>query len=377
MGEAREPRGLILNRVSGAEELLTARNLPVSTQFVAGIDVGGTWFRAAATTEAATSTTPLELRNSSLSSVQDGINRFFLHLGFRPACLCIGITGERRVDGEIRQPNVPSWWPNFNWKQAQESLGIPLLVYNDLGVAALSMSRLGNDPRYSNSLVAGQAEPGGRILTVGLGTGLGDAFLDGDYLGQSEAGHGPFAPRDQIEDLLLQYARKEMSSDIVSFEDLISGGRGIPRLYRFFVANPDLVVRLLPEELSSSASVSDPLDDGEQTGEVISRTACSYHSGPIEGYSLVTVVKVGDILGTYLGARAVSVLATGGVKLVGGVVTQGVLELWRRFSAIEDRIRKMGVHSPMTASLAVDVISHPHPGLVGALEAAVRWKASN
>jgi glucokinase len=363
-------------------DLMDVLALPYSVQHAAGVDVGGTRFRGWLAKRDGTVVERVELRNRGLRSLTDGLVRFLLECGLRPARLCLGITGAQMGDGSVHQTNAPAWWPDFNWLDAGVALGIEIFPMNDMGVAALAMRRLKDAPEFNRTLLPGTTVAQGKILTVGLGTGLGDAYIDGSYVGQGEPGHHPFSPRDEVEDKILQFARVELKDDVVSFEDVLSGSRGLHRLYRFYHANTQLArqefLRLLPEsEFRLNSAVLGRLSLGpdhnghQPPAEVITETGVQPRSIDFDSISFLTLARLGDIFGTYLGARAVAVFANGGVKIIGGVLGAELIELWLQYSRFAHRIRNMGIHRPMASRFQVDWVTHPYPGLVGATEAAL------
>jgi glucokinase len=362
--------------------LMDVLALPWSVEHAAGIDAGGSRFRGWLVDRDGTPVREVEYRNRDLQSLSDGLVRFLAECGVRPARICLGITGVGTADGNVRQTNVPAWWPDFNWISASDVLGTEIVTINDVGAAALAMRRLKDRPECNRTILPGEPVPAGKILTVALGTGLGDAYLDGGYVGQGEPGHHPFSPRDEVEDELLRFTRRELGDDIVSFEDLLSGSRGLHRLYRFYGANADLAeqefLRLLPgAEFRRNPAVWRRLAlEPDQSGykpppEVISETGMPTSLADFDPVGFLALVRLGDVFGTYLAARAVAVAASGGVKLIGGVLTGELIELWLRHSRFAQRIRNMGVHRAMAARLQVDWVTHPYPGLVGAVEAAL------
>jgi glucokinase len=360
----------------------TVLGLLSSHEHVAGIDVGGTRFRGWLATRDRMVVNKVEFNNADLASLTAGLVRFLLECGLRPGRLCLGVTGDPHADGTVYQPNVPTWWPDFNWMHAASALGIDILPMNDMGIAALGAKRLNDEPAFNYRVLTGMVSGDARMLVVGFGTGLGDAFIEGSYIGQGESGHQPFSPRDEVEDRLLQFSREELGDDIVSFEDMLSGSKGLPRLYRFYNAHPVLArqefARLLPEAdfirkpTTQRRLALEPTHAGYQRpAEVIMETGLHPGSASFDPISFLALVATGTILGTYAGARGVAVCALGGIKLTGGVLSRDLLELWRRHSKFEHRVRNMGVHNAMAARFQVDWVTHPYPGLVGAIEAAL------
>lgn len=366
---------------STASRVTSARPNASDDSVIVGIDVGGTWLRFGTSSLNGTSGPRCRrLRNDGLESLEAGIIACLRDEGVRPAYIVIGITGQRLADGRVSQTNVPKRWPIFNWRSLQDRLGTPVSVYNDLAVSAVGVRRLESDGVHGVRIVAGTSEADGKVLTVGLGTGFGDAYLDPlpGYIGQGEAGHQPFSPRDEVEDRLLALARAERATSVVSFEDLVSGSKGLSRLYKLFRTHLPLAVEYGESIAPVSAALKARLhelqearsNEVERSAVDITRVDVDPASSRCDPVGFLVAVKSGDIVGTYIGARAVAVGATGGVKLVGGVLTRGLTRTWTVYSAFERRIRDMGVHAKMTGQLPVDVVTHDCPGVIGALELA-------
>jgi glucokinase len=184
----------------------------------------------------------------------------------------------------------------------------------------------------------------GAITLLGPGTGLGAALvLRGDgknHVIATEAGHQDFAPLDAIEDAILSHLRRCFTR--VSVERLISG----PGLVNIFEA-------LAAIEQSAIA----PMDDKSLwTLALAGQSALA--TAALSRFCQIFGAAAGDLA---LAHGAGAVVLTGGIapRIAHLLPTSGFAE---RFCA------KGRLH-PQLANIPVKLLSHPHPGLLGAAAA--------
>ena len=187
------------------------------------------------------------------------------------------------------------------------------------------------------------------ILVLGPGTGLGVAALmnargpTGQRLGSvvcaSEAGHASYAPIDDVDIELLQYARRQYSR--VSVERVLSGA-GLALLYEFFAARA-----------GQGRSLKTPAEvvDGAETGD-----------DPI---ALQAVQKFLENLGSFAGDCALHFGAFGGVFLGGGIAPR--LQRALAKSQFIERFCAKGRLAPILGRTPVSLITDDHATLRGAL----------
>jgi polyphosphate glucokinase len=92
----------------------------------------------------------------------------------------MGIPGPVRNNRLLgNPPNLGPGWANFNFHKA---FGKPLILINDAAMQALGSYQ------------------GGRMLFLGLGTGLGSCLIDNQFIGSMELAHLPYHKGKTIED---------------------------------------------------------------------------------------------------------------------------------------------------------------------------------
>ena len=143
----------------------------------------------------------------------------------------------------------------------------------------------------------------GNQAVISAGTGLGQAGLSWDgsehHVFATEGGHADFAPGDALQDELLAFLRAEL--DHVSWERVCSG-MGLVNIERFLRARAGG-----PEPVWAA--------DGVDAAAAISEAAMQ-HADPIADQALNVMV---DIYGRQAGNLALTLMATGGVFVGGGI----------------------------------------------------------
>jgi glucokinase len=252
--------------------------------------------------------------------------------------------------------------PNLPWTIRPASLaaatGIPhIALINDFEALGYSIPHLhGNDVA---TLQTGHAEPRGPIALIGAGTGLGQAFLlwHGDRydVHASEGGHSTLAARTEIE---WAFARSTAGAiGHVSYERVLSGP-GLLAVYHHLaragrVDERDAVFR----EVARDGSVA------------ISRHGLAA-TDPVCVEALDLFVSV---YGSQAGNLALTVMATGGVYLGGGIAASMVEKLRGELflGAFRDKGRLAGVLDRMP----IHVIVNTDAALIGAAAVASRLVA--
>jgi len=267
---------------------------------------------------------------------------------------CLGVAGPV-VAGRATTTNLP-------WQLCEEELarasGIPRVrLLNDLEAMAHGLLVLSEGERA----ILNRGTRGDRRATIGViaaGTGLGQAMLywDGERhrAVASEGGHGSFAPRDEEEDGLLRFLRREFGGH-VSCERVLSGP-GLHNVYRFLrekSGEPEpgwLALRLAQEDPSAVVG---------EVGTAGSDPVCAQ-----------AVLRFASIYGSEAGNLALRQLALGGVMLGGGIAPKLLPALQRGgfLRAFTDK----GRMAPLLAGIEVSVALDPRAPLRGAAEVAAR-----
>lgn len=167
------------------------------------------------------------------------------------------------------------------------------LLLNDFEALSLSLPFL--TPGDLMPLGGGAAVPGGPLLVIGAGTGLGVGALlsvDGRLLPvASEAGHVGLGPETAAEQALWS----RLGQDRLAAEDLLSG-RGLHRLYRAIAAGHDRTAGLADAAAVTAAAHAGRDADAAEAAETFCR-----------------------LIGRVAGDMAMAFCATGGVYIGGGI----------------------------------------------------------
>jgi len=318
-------------------------------------DVGGTKTDLALFEKDARGTGLKMVRDMTLPSggspSLEAIIERFLDAGPRPVveAACLGVAGPV-VDGRCQATNLP--WV-VDERLLTYSIPSPRVkLLNDLEVAAHGVLALPDEDL--RSLQQGVARRGNLVL-IAAGTGLGEALIirDGDrrIVIPSEGGHGDLAARNDLEDDLLRYLRKEFGR--VSYERVLAGA-GLFNVYRFLrdtgwgKESPDVAERMRKENPNAivtelGLSKRDPLCD-----------------------------KALDIFVALYGAEAgnlaLKAMAVGGV-LVGGGIAPRIVERLAAGGFVA-AFRDKGRLAPLMESIPIHVSLNPRAPLFGAAHVA-------
>jgi glucokinase len=232
---------------------------------------------------------------------------------------CFGVAGPVR-DGRVETTNLA--WP-VDGARLAGALGLERVgLLNDLEANARGIAAL--RPEDVATLNAGTVDPDGTVAVISAGTGLGEAVVSrvGGHLHvvASEGGHADFAPRTEEEVELWRFLRAQ--HEHVSYERVCSG-MGLANIYRFLAGRDE-----------DPATIS----EGAQAGD-----------DPAASHALDLLVS---IYGAQAGNLALTVLATGGVYLGGGIAPKilprleqgGFMTSFTAKGRFEDLLRSIPVH---------------------------------
>lgn len=190
------------------------------------------------------------------------------------------------------------------------------------------------------------------IAVLGAGTGLGQAMLvptaTGARVVATEGGHTDFAPRDEVEDGLLRFLRREFP-DHVSYERVLSGA-GLAALHAYVVESG------LASSLPSTLARLDAEDPGAVIGEL----------GSSEGDAACAraVRMFASIYGAEAGNLALKTLPRGGLYVAGGIAPK-LLDVLRSGAFLEAFLAK-GRMRPVLETIRVAIVIEPRVALYGA-----------
>jgi glucokinase len=262
---------------------------------------------------------------------------------------CMAVAGPV-VNGRAVLTNLPWVVEEPLLRSALKLEAVQLL--NDVQAMASAIPYL--EPDEVLTLQPGEPARDGTIGLLAAGTGLGEAFLTSDGSGYraypSEGGHHDFGPTSPMEIDLLRFLKTRLER--VSIER-VCAGRGIPDIYDF-----------LKEEggIAESQALADQLKGADDRTPPIMATAIASDA---DALALAAVNLFVSILGSEAGNMALTVFATGGIYLAGGIVER-ILPL----SAERERLFLSAFHnkgrlSPMLARIPIHAIVKP-VALIGA-----------
>jgi glucokinase len=271
------------------------------------------------------------------------------------AC-AVGVAGPVQ-DGRVAGTNLP--W-TVEAKSLAARLGLPRVhLLNDLEAVAYGLAGL--DPAQARLIHPGTADPRGTVALLAPGTGLGQAFIvqadDGSTIARpSEGGHSDFAPRSDLEWELARWiaARHEGHA---SWERVLSG-LGLGHIYEFL---RDTGRCEEPAWLAAERAAGDP------------NAALSAADGKAD-IATQTIDLFIRCLGAQAGNLALTLLATGGVYLAGGIPPRhGDRLADGRFArAFLDK----GRLAPLLASIPVYIVLDQRIAVRGAASVALRGLAA-
>jgi glucokinase len=324
---------------------MTARSNRTPLAMVA--DIGGTNARfGLANLQAAA--TPLSHQRSlpcaEFASLQHAAEYYLESVGKRPTRAAIAVASPGGGD-EIRLTNR-AW--SFSRRELQNSLGLDALdVLNDFGAIAWAVPALGAADVVTLHGEHG-APPRSPVSVLGPGTGFGVALLTGDAADgwkvvETEGGHVSFAPLGDEERQIAMWLNARF--DRVSNERLLSGA-GLSHIDAALAAGGDL-----SRALDQRATFRDP---------------AAIVDAALAGHDLVArraLARFCAVLGSVAGDAAL-IHGAATVMIAGGIVPRFIPFL--RSSAFRERFLAKGRMAACLESVAIRVITHDAPGLLGA-----------
>jgi glucokinase len=235
---------------------------------------------------------------------------------------------------------------NHHWEFSIEALrrecGFDtFVVVNDFEALAMALPWLAVGDKVQ--VGGGAAVAGAPIGLLGAGTGLGVSGLIPSADGKSwtalrsEGGHVTFAPANETEVAILQYAWREFEH--VSAERLLSGA-GVELIYR---------------ALANLRGAAEPALDAPEISRRALAGECALCEEVVEAFC--------GMLGTVAGNLAVTLGAQGGVYIGGGIVPR----LGERFgrSCFRRRFEQKGRFAAYLGAVPTYVITAEYPAFLG------------
>ncbi len=258
----------------------------------------------------------------------------------------VGVAGP--IDGlRARLTNVPFV---VDVEVLSSEMGLPRVVLlNDLEALAWSLPVLAADELAV--LHEGDADPLGNIGLIAAGTGLGIALvanIGGQLVPRaSEGGHADFAARNDVEVTLCRALAKEFGR--VDVERVVSGP-GLAHIYRL----------LYPHQCPALT----PTPTTDDLPAAISRGALE--ASCVECRRALELFM--SAYGAAAGNLALTVLATGGLFIGGGIAARNLAAL--RWPVFMQSFLDKSPMDALVARIPVKVIMNPGAGLLGAARCA-------
>ncbi|MDQ2822370.1 MAG: glucokinase [Pseudomonadota bacterium] len=246
------------------------------------------------------------------------------------------------INGDLIRMTNRDW--QFSTDDVRRTLGLStLLIVNDFTALAMAIPGLPADQIMQ--VGPGKAAAHAVIGVLGPGTGLGVSgvipTIDGFVTLGSEGGHVNFAPADEREFAILQYAWREWPH--VSNERLISG------------PGMELIHRALADR--NGVDASDPH---------FARTSAEIISGALEDHDALCL-EVLECFSGMLGGAAANLAVTlgsfGGMFIGGGIVPR--MAEWFVTSPFRARFEAKGRFTDYLAQIPTFVIMAPNPAFQG------------
>ncbi|GMG88057.1 glucokinase [Biformimicrobium ophioploci] len=318
-------------------------------------DIGGTNARFALATQ---KTHGFELSHLSVKPTADfdsfgaALDNWLQEIDRVPNQACFAGAGPVMLDGEGENQGRSITMTNLGWcidnRALQKQFGFERVeILNDFEALALSLPHL--DKADTSQIKPGKALPHGNMAVVGPGTGLGVAGLvpnaSGHIAVTGEGGHRSLAPASLRELELLKILMANLPGGRqgergIDAEHLLCGS-GLVNLYRA-VAELEGVQ---PENLSPAVITERALDN----------------SDPI---CRATVIDFLNLLGGLAGDLALTLLATGGVFIGGGIVPR-IRQLLPESNFVS-RFEHKGKMRELLADVPVQLLEAGQQALVGA-----------
>lgn len=334
--------------------------MSTSARFILAADIGGTHATFALAESAAAGPKILAEQAYESRAFQNfaPILQQFLErsevapLRGRLAATCIAVAGPVKEGASILT--------NLGWQVEAAAVAEQFQLHNvsllnDFHAAGLGVSALPESSFVDLQLAETGDEHTAVIVGAGTGLGVGIIVRDGSRcrVVPSEAGHGDFAPTDELQDRLLVYLRRNYGR--VSWERVISG----PGLMRVFSFLQD----------SGFGVPSKQLVDAMKKPGVDPATAITeFGMGKLDPLAVRALDLFIAAYGAFAGNMALNSLARAGVYVAGGIAPRIVHRL--RDGHFMRAFTGKGAFTPLLSGIPVKVVMDAKVGLRGALQVA-------
>jgi glucokinase len=304
-------------------------------------DIGGTNVRFALTDPAAPAPAVLQPRSlpaARFASLQHAAEHYLAEVGVTPRRAAIAVACP--VHGEEIRLTNRAW--SFTRSELRTALGLAqLTVINDFGAVAWAVPALQAHER-AHLYGPDDATLHGPASVLGPGTGLGVALLVGDaargwQVVETEGGHVSFAALGEEEQAIAHWLAGRFGR--ASNERVLSGSG---------LAHIDAALRGAAYDTHALRDPAEIVAAALAGHDIVARRA-------LARFCAVLGSVAGDCALLH-GARTVTI--------AGGMVPRFVPFL--RSSAFRERFLAKGRFASLLESVAIHVITHPNPGLLGA-----------
>jgi glucokinase len=311
-------------------------------------DIGGTNARfALANPERPGFSDAITFQCADYASADDAIRRYLDELqAVPPDVICLAVAGPV-INGTVQVTN--NHWTLSVADIAADFNISDVKLLNDFEAVAFSIPQLQPDDTELIGLPDRKStlDENFNIAILGPGTGLGTAGLIGRKQSAipivGEGGHVGFAPKSQVQVEILNALRSKF--DRVSVERLVSGS-GIENIYWALTRiHGEQRTQLSAEEIFASSC-----DDGDPRASE-------------------TVQMFFEILGQVAGDLALTLGATDGVYLAGGIAKRYPKLLQN--SGFRNAFDNKGRRRAFMEQIPTLLITHDEPGLLGAAYCAL------
>lgn len=284
--------------------------------------------------------------STQFSELQEIIAQFMTSVVVHPEAIGLGVAGPVR-DQRSEATNLP-WL--IDARILKRILGVRRVwLLNDLEATAWGIRNLTQADICE--LNPGRADPDGNLAVIAAGTGLGEAGVyrhAGHFFPfASEGGHADFAPSNELEYALLRFIACRYGH--VSWERVVSG-MGILNILAF-------LCEYRGKRLSSA------LQEGLAKGNGAALIAAAADAGECP-LCMETMDIFVHLYAREAGNHALTVMATGGIYLAGGIAPKILPRL--RTSKFLATLFAKGRMQPLLHDIPVRVILDDRTALYGA-----------
>lgn len=321
-------------------------------------DIGGTkTYLALYLNQSIKASTPIvesTFTNSNFNDFYEILNSFVSSINGDITKICLGVAGPV-IDGEVKLTNI-NWTISEKRLKSDYNFGKVKLL-NDLEALAYYIPHLNQDDFVE--IQPGKFKQNHNIVVIGIGTGLGEAFLtwnDQNYdIHHSEGGHSDFSPKNDEEVRLLQFLINKY--DYVNVESVCSA-IGICNIYLYLKNSVKMQIN---DELQ------DIIKNSTDPSKIIIQDATSKIPSKICSKTLEIFVS---ILATEIGNFALKLIPSSGVYLGGGIPNK-IVKLLKKESFLRI-LKDKGKMSHLLDQFPIRVILNSRSGLYGSAYCCVR-----